>query len=105
VIEPGQIVVATRDGGHDRYNLPKVRPIAGRTYRVETIYNMRYGLGCTLSGMDPAPYRGYLLLVNPGMGSMREGWYFKPVEVADSQWTEEFMTFLRSKDYEPIRDK
>ena len=85
-IRPGDVVVATRDGGHDRDGFPRERPLAGRTYRVTGIYEMRYGLGCTLAGMDPFPYKGYFLYVK-GKGA-RGGWYFERLAPADSDFTE-----------------
>ena len=104
-IEVGSAVVATRDGGHDAAGLPKVRPIAGRTYRVTGIYRMSYGLGCTLQGMSAAPYRGYLLFVKSGHKVMLPGWYFKPIAVADSEWTQAFREYLGSKSYESVCDE
>lgn len=86
MIQPGDVVVATRDGGHDREGLPFMRPSAGKTYRITSIYAMNYGLGCTLAGMDPRPYRGYFLHVRGKSG--RAGWYFAKLDVADQEFTE-----------------
>lgn len=104
-IHVGSVVVATRDGGYDDDGLPLARPIAGRTYRVESIYVMHYGLGCTLQGMDPRPYRGYLLFVNERSYPLAPGWYFKPIEVADPEWTRTFLEYVQSKTHEPVRHK
>lgn len=81
----GDAVVAIRNGGYDRHGLPVQRPMAGKVYRVTGIYEMAYGLGCTLEGMDPRPYKGYFLLVRPGYGA-RSGWYFKKVERASDEF-------------------
>jgi hypothetical protein len=88
----GDVVVALRNGGHDKLNRPVQRPILGRTYRIASIYEMKYGLGCTLEGMDPSPYRGYFLWVRAGikMKATREltaGWYFELAPVKDD-WLE-----------------
>lgn len=58
MVGPGTLVVALKDGGHDAMGLPIARPIAGHVYVVGETYEMPYGLGCTLVGMDAAPYRG-----------------------------------------------
>jgi hypothetical protein len=87
----GDMVVATRDGGHDRQGLPIERPRAGKMYRISSIYEMAYGLGCTLEGLDPRPYKGYFLHVNKGKNA---GWYFKPVEVADPEFTATLRQYL-----------
>lgn len=58
---PGSVVIAILDGGHDASGLPVQRPRAGEQYKVIDTYEMPYGLGCTLEGMEPAPYRGYIL--------------------------------------------
>lgn len=90
-IHPGSVVVATRDGGTDRDGLPIQRPVMGKTYRVTSIYEMAYGLGCTLQGMDPRPYKGYFLHVNKGKNA---GWYFKPIEVADQDFAATLRRYL-----------
>jgi hypothetical protein len=81
----GDLVIATRNGGHDKDNLPVERPVAGRAYRIVGIYKMKYGYGCRLEGLDPHPYRGYFLFVN-STGAIG-GWYFKKVEKADEGFT------------------
>jgi len=88
VINVGDIVTATRNGGRDKQGRPTQRPLAGRTYRVTSIYQMDYGLGCTLRGMEPWPYRGYFLYVAEGCGRL-SGWYFSKVEPADAKFTEQ----------------
>lgn len=94
MIKPGDVVVAIRDGGHDREGLPIMRPVAGKTYRVVETYEMKYGLGCTLAGMDPWPYRGYFLHVRGKSG--RAGWYFAKLDVADQEFTEWLRNTLSS---------
>jgi hypothetical protein len=59
--------------------LPLDWPVAGRRYIVVDTYEMPYGLGCTLEGMDHAPYRGYFLH-RRGKGKL-SGWWFKEVDV------------------------
>ena len=96
----GDVVVAVQPGGHDREGLPAQRPVVGGHYRVTSIYSMRYGLGCTLQGMNPAPYHGYFLYVKKGSRTIAPGWYFKKVETADREWTETFYDLIRSKNHE-----
>lgn len=101
----GEVVVAMRDGGHDNDGFPRERPLAGRTYRVTGIYEMPYGYGCTLDGMDPFPYQGYFLFRKgrkDGKFSKLAGWYFKPMEVAE-EWFSEFLYRMDSNEDEPIR--
>lgn len=93
-IKRGDVVVATRDGGHDRAGLPQERPIAGRAYRVLGTYDARYGLGCRLEGLDPHPYMGYFLFV-AGKGR-NSGWYFTKMEKADDEFTD-FMQLIRER--------
>lgn len=72
MIDVGDEVVALLDGGCDKRGRPYDRPKRGQIYRITGIYEMRYGLGCTLEGLDPRPYRGYFLFVK------RQGqWYFR----------------------------
>lgn len=77
MIGVGDDVVAMRDGGADRRGRPYQRPVKGQRYRVTGVYEMAYGLGCTLEGMDHQPYRGYLLFVKNGSKRFQEGWYFR----------------------------
>lgn len=93
----GDIVVATRDGGHDKDGLPRERPTAGKTYRITSIYEMSYGLDCTLEGLDPRPYRGYFLRVDNGPKHNR-GEYFKPMEKADDEFTKTLYEYIRSNE-------
>lgn len=79
MIGPGSVVIAIRDGGRGPDGMPETVPLTGRQYMVTETYEMPYGLGCCLKGMDPAPYRGYMLhrrsKKNP------DGvWYFQEVE-------------------------
>lgn len=42
----------------------------------------------TLQGLDPSPFRGYLLHVRkPWRRDMEAGWYFRKVESADEEFT------------------
>lgn len=93
----GDMVVATRDGGHDKGGLPIERPRAGKMYRITSIYEMAYGLGCTLAGLNPSPYKGYFLHVNKRRRGVASGWYFKPVEVATPEFTETLRAYLASQ--------
>lgn len=81
MIGPGSLVEALRHGGHDSQGRPAQRPVAGRRYIVVETYEMKYGLGCALEGMDPSPYLGYFLFIK-GNGK-RAGWYFKEIDIAD----------------------
>lgn len=71
-INVGDRVVALKDGDRCPQGLPLVVPLKGEHYTITSIYEMPYGLGCTLEGMNHAPYRGYFLY--------RDGeWYFEKV--------------------------
>lgn len=97
-IRVGAMVVATKNGGHDQYGMPMQRPEVGKLYRVTSVYEMRYGLGCTLRGMDPFPYRGYFLYVKRPSRTIEAGWYFKPLEAADQEWTATLRELLGNKE-------
>lgn len=62
----------------------------GHVYRITGTYEMPYGLGCTLLGLNPWPYAGYFLH-RRGKGTM-SGWYFEPLKEADD---EEFLALMR----------
>lgn len=98
-IRVGDAVVAIMNGGHDREGLPIERPVAGKVYRITSIYEMRYGLGCTLKGMDPFPYRGYFLWVRKGNRVITPGWYFDRLAPANAEFTEALYELLRSKEH------
>lgn len=74
----GDLVVATRSGGQDEIGQPVERPYKGRLYRITDIYEMNYGLGCRLEGLDPYPYKGYFLCRRNKRGE--EVWYFRHAE-------------------------
>ncbi len=99
MIEDGDIVVVTRNGSQDAEGLPRSIPIEGKTYRIKHVYPMPYGLGCEISGLNPWPYRGFLLYVSPSRSKKwknigPEGWFFAKVEKAD----EGFMESIFSKE-------
>lgn len=97
-ISVGDKVVAIKDGGHDLQGRPVQRPLRGQVHIVTSIYEMRYGLGCTLQGLDPSPYRGYFLFVNRKGQTVKKGWYFEKVEAADEEFTATLYEYLRSKE-------
>lgn len=101
-IEVGSAVVAVRDGGIDSQGLPLERPRARHVYRITSIYQMAYGLGCTLKGMNPQPYKGYLLNVTNPRARMSQGWYFELVEPADDEFSQTLYDYLRSRDNVPV---
>jgi hypothetical protein len=72
-IGEGDLVVALLDGKRSPHGFPVVTPKAGHFYIVTSIYEEWYGLGCTLDGLNPKPYRGFFLV---SMGVH----YFKKVE-------------------------
>lgn len=80
MIRKGDVVEAIRDGGVDRNYLPEIIPEKSKLYRVTSVYDAKYGLGCTLKGLDPRPYKGYLLFVLPGIKFAEPGWYFRKVD-------------------------
>jgi hypothetical protein len=96
--------VAIRNGGRDSAGLPRERPVAGGTYRILGIYQMRYGLGCRLAGMDPFPYKGYFLFVRPGTRNIEPGWYFEKLEKADDDFTEFMRTIAARQETLSERD-
>lgn len=76
----GDLVVAIKRGGQDSQGLPDIVPQVGMLYRITSIYRMRYGYGCTLEGLDPRPYKGFLLWVSGRhIGPLKQGWYFRKV--------------------------
>lgn len=77
-IQIGDLVVATRNGGKDKQGFPRQRPVKGKIYRITGMYEMKYGIGCTLEGMDPAPYRGYFFYVHRSGNE-----YFERIHAAD----------------------
>lgn len=81
MIQVGDVVEAVMKGGRDKRGFPIQCPMVGRVYRVKSIYEMDYGLGCTLHGMDPSPFKGYLLFVIDGFQRRgfrpQAGWYFR----------------------------
>lgn len=101
----GDVVEAIKNGGFDATGYPRQRPEIGRYYRITSIYKMSYGLGCTLAGMNPAPYKGYFLYVKPGRLSVPAGWYFRPIEKADEDFTASLREFLESKRHEFVRNR
>jgi hypothetical protein len=91
-MDAGDVVVALEDGGHDKDGFPRQRPLKGRTYRLTGIYTMPYGLGCTLEGLDPFPYRGYFLMRAKGK---KQRWYFEKLQPADDEFTAMMQALLR----------
>lgn len=94
MIQPGDIVEATRDGGRDPQGFPLQYPRKGRIYKILSIYRAPYGLGCTLAGMSAYPYNGYLLHVQ--RGGLPLGWYFRKAD-ADEEFTQWIRSIHRSK--------
>lgn len=85
MITEGDWVEARYPGGRDREGLPVQIPLKSRLYRIKSIYERAYGLGCTLESMDPWPYKGYLLFVLPEVRKLgRTGWYFRKAEASPS---------------------
>ena len=76
------MLLAVRDGGKDRFGLPMSVPHVGGRYIVTGTYEMPYGLGCTLLGMDPSPYRGYILHKR-SKKDPRGVWFFVEVDPAE----------------------
>lgn len=97
MIYEGDVVEAIREGGRDSRGLPRQVPMIGRVYRVTSVYEMAYGLGCTLQGMNATPYNGYLLYVIAGYrrrGFQPEsGWYFR--KAAADEGFQELMEIIK----------
>ena len=60
-IAGGDLVLAIRDGDRCPLGLPLVVPKAGMLYICTGVYDEWYGLGCTIDGLSPKPYKGYFL--------------------------------------------
>lgn len=86
-ISVGDKVVCKRRPGMDDHGRPAIQPVVGQVYVVTGLYQMFYGYGCTLEGLDPKPYRGYILKMinNKNMPDMELGWYFEKVVPAMDQ--------------------
>jgi hypothetical protein len=84
-VRTGDMVIALRDGDRDpSTHLPRVIPRKGGVYRVTDIYPMWYGLGCQLEGMDPSPFRGYILWRRArSLDRVRGRSYFRRIEADD----------------------
>lgn len=88
MISIGDKVVAVKQPGHDALGRPAQRPCVGKIYVITGIYHAKYGAGCTLAGLNPAPYAGYFLHVDkPLRRGVERGWYFRKVEAADEAFT------------------
>lgn len=61
-IEPGDLVVALRDGRRSPSGFPVKVPKKGMFYIITGIYTEWYGLGCTIEGMHAKPYKGFFLV-------------------------------------------
>ena len=107
MIKAGDVVVAVKDGTRGKYG-PAVVPQKGKIYRVTSVYPMCYGLGVTLDGLDPAPYLGYFLFVDAGCALMcfgrpiEDGWYFRKVEKADKEFTEQMRKLKPKRDLSKV---
>lgn len=84
MIGPGDTVVALLTGGRSDDGLPFVVPVAGEVYTITSVYEAKYGLGCTLEGLDPYPFKGFFLAVRPGIRMAGRpipgGWYFQKLQ-------------------------
>lgn len=87
MIKIGDVVKCVRPAGVDDNLEPAIRPVLGEVYTITGLYRMNYGVGCRLEGLDPKPYKGYLLYVRkPVAGTdMIPGWYFKKLPKVDIQ--------------------
>lgn len=86
----GDTVICIQGQGNPPKHLPQLKPgnipVFGQKYLITGIYKMKYGLGCTLEGLNPRPYRGYLLFVHePFAKNIARGWYYAKVEPAAAQ--------------------
>ena len=79
-IKPGQRVRCVLPPALDTSSRPEARPQLGEVYTVTGTYSADYGQGCTLEGLDPFPYAGYVLYATPFNSLyIAGGWYFEPV--------------------------
>lgn len=79
LIEVGDKVVCIKAPGVTPRG-PKDVPSVGGYYVITGIYKERYGLGCTLAGLDPRPYKGYFLHVSRSTFGQELGWYFEKLD-------------------------
>ena len=101
MIGVGDTVQCTQRPGMDDHGRPFEQPVVGEIYTVTSIYRINYGLGCTLEGLNPKPYRGYILCMqnNRRFPDMPLGWYFKKLVPVDIK---KFTTVGESQDNERI---
>ena len=87
MIGVGDEVVCIRAAGCDDNCDPQIRPVVGEVYTVSAIYHMFYGLGCRLEGLNPWPYKGYLMRVddNSKLSDAELGWYFEKLQKLDTK--------------------
>lgn len=85
MIGVGDEVICIQDQGPAPLG-PCDLPRFGEKYIVTGVYRAKYGLGCTLHGMNHRPYRGYLLFVHdPFHPSIKRGWYYAKVEPTQAE--------------------
>jgi hypothetical protein len=63
-IRDGDLVIALRDGKRSPSGFPVVIPKKGQLYRCTGVYTQWYGLGCTLEGLNPKPWKGFFLVAH-----------------------------------------
>jgi len=85
MIRVGDEVVCVQPAGVDDNCEPQIRPVVGEVYTVTSVYRAFYGLGCQLEGLNPRPYKGYLLKVvdNLKLADASLGWYFQKLAKVD----------------------
>lgn len=77
MITVGDTVVCVLPPAVSASGQPAERPKLGEQYVVLTTYPASYGIGCTLEGLNPFPYEGYVLYAEAENSlAVAGGWYF-----------------------------
>lgn len=92
MIRVGDVVQCVKPAEKSEDGLPSKVPEVGKIYRITGVYLCRYGLGCTLEGLDPYPFRGFCFYVEDTRFNRRHfksvGRFFEKVQKADKEFTE-----------------
>lgn len=77
LIQPGDTVLCVLPPAVSASDQPAERPRLMETYVVASVYSASYGTGCTLEGLNPFPYEGYVLwAAEENSLNVAPGWYF-----------------------------
>jgi hypothetical protein len=88
-IEPGDLVLALRDGQRSPNGFPVRVPKKGQLFRCKLVYPMWYGLGIQLHELNAKPYKGFFLFAH-------NRWYFKKVVQEETECDLSFHELLKT---------